>query len=135
MKTFYPSAVDAWIVLVLIGAPLTVVGGGVFVATESTLAGLVQIGVGLGIGCFIALLAFPCRYTLDDERLTIQCGMIKEDITLDQIKGVEESSSLWSAPALSLKRVKVFLGHDEYRLISPKNRADFILTLKQKIQK
>lgn len=133
MKTTYNSAVDAWIAVVLIGAPLLVVSGGVYLLDNSLPAGIIQIAVGILVGLFIASLALPCRYVIDDSRLLIQCGFLKEEIAIAKIRGVEYSSSLWSAPALSLKRVRIILD-DGWRLISPKDRDEFINSIKLIIQ-
>ncbi len=133
MKTIYNSAVDPWIAVVLTGAPLLVVSGGVYLVEKSLPAGIIQIAAGILIGLFIASLALPCRYVIDDSRLLIQCGFLKEEIPIAKIRGVEYSSSLWSAPALSLKRVKIILD-DGWRLISPRDRDEFMSSIKRIIQ-
>jgi uncharacterized membrane protein YdbT with pleckstrin-like domain len=134
MNTKYPSSIDTWIAFVLIGSPLLAIGSGIFVFPKSTAAGLTLIAMGFMSGALIAMLAWPCYYSLEDKHLRIKCGISKEDILIDRIKSVERSSSLWSAPALSLKRVKIVLD-DGFRLVSPADREAFIEALEQRIRK
>ena len=71
MRTQFPSRVDAWLVALLAGVPLLLIGLGVLALSKSTGAGLVQMGVGLAVGVAIAACSIPCRYTLDASRLRI----------------------------------------------------------------
>jgi uncharacterized membrane protein YdbT with pleckstrin-like domain len=121
----YPSAVDSWIVAALAAAPIVVIALGIAAMRVSLAAGVFQIGFGVGIIALIVALSVPCVYTLTDTTLHIRCGIFKEEIPLSRIRGAEKSGSLWSAPALSIKRVKVRLDHG-FRLISPKDRDGFI---------
>lgn len=134
MNTKYPSSIDTWIAFILIGSPLLAIGSGIFVFPKSTAAGLTLIGMGVMSGALIAMLAWPCYYKLEDKYLRIKCGISEEDILIDRIKSVEISSSSWSAPALSLKRVKIVLD-DGFRLVSPADREAFIEALEQRIRK
>lgn len=121
----YASAVDSWIVAALAAAPIVVIALGIAAMRVSLAAGLFQIGFGVGISALIVALSVPCVYTLTGETLHIRCGIFKEEIPLSRIRGAEKSGSLWSAPALSVKRVKIRLD-DGFRLISPKDRDGFI---------
>ena len=109
MKTEYPSAVDAWLAMILVGAPLVVMGAGVFALSKSIAGGTIVVFTGLVVGGVIAALSVPCVYTLTDESLKIKCGLWEEDVPLWRIRGAEKSRSAWSAPALSLRRVKIIL--------------------------
>ena len=133
MKTEYPSAVDWWLAGVLIGAPGLIVGLGVIGLEGSVGAGLIQIGVGLAIGGLIAALAYPCVYSITAHGVKIRCGLLTETIPFTAIRDVKKSGSLWSAPALSLKRVKLTLT-DGFRLVSPKHRDEFIQAVRLHIQ-
>ena len=44
MRTQFPSRVDAWLVALLAGVPLLLIGLGVLALSKSTGAGLVQMG-------------------------------------------------------------------------------------------
>jgi uncharacterized membrane protein YdbT with pleckstrin-like domain len=132
MRTEYPSRIDSWLAIVLIGAPLIVVATGVFTLTSSLGAGIVTIITGLIVGGMIAALSLPCVYTLTDESLKIKSGMLEDEVPLRRIRRAEESSSLWSAPSLSLRRVKITLD-DGSRFISPKDRDGFITDLEARL--
>jgi hypothetical protein len=132
MKNEYPSAVDSWLAAVLISAPLAIVICGLLTVTQSIGAGIFAIVAGLGVGGLIAILAIPCRYTLTEESLRIKCGLLEEEIPLGKIGKAERSSSAWAAPALSLKRVKLTV-EDGYRLISPRDRDEFIADLESRL--
>jgi uncharacterized membrane protein YdbT with pleckstrin-like domain len=97
MRTEYPSRIDSWLAIVLIGAPLIVVATGVFTLTSSLGAGIVTIITGLIVGGMIAALSLPCVYTLTDESLKIKSGMLEDEVPLRRIRRAEESSSLWRA--------------------------------------
>ena len=133
MKTEYPSRVDSWLAITLAGAPLLVVAVGVFSLTKSVGAGIVAIITGLVVGGMIAALSIPCVYTLTDDSLKIKSGMLEDEVPLRKITGAEKSSSVWSAPALSLRQVKVIL-EDGSRVISPKDRDGFIADLDARLR-
>jgi hypothetical protein len=71
----------------------------------------------------------PCRYTILDDSLSIRCGIVFYQIPLDEIESVEPSGSWLSAPALSLRRVKV-RSKRRTILISPASREAFIEDLR-----
>lgn len=119
--------------MTLVGAPLIVVAVGVFTLTKSVGAGLVAIITGLVVGGVIAALSVPCVYTLTDDSLKIKSGMLEDEVPLRKIRGAEKSNSTWSAPALSLQRVKVTL-EDGSRVISPKDRDGFIADLDARLR-
>ena len=134
MKTKYTSAVDTWLVLILIGVPTLVTGFGVATLFTSPVAGFIVIGTGVLVGFAISLFAFPCYYVLDAESLKIKCGLVEEEVPYRRVQHVEKSGSLLSAPGLSTKRVKVVLD-EGFRLISPRDREEFIQAISQKIKK
>lgn len=133
MKTEYPSRVDSWLAIVMGGVPLIVIAVGVFTLTTSVGAGIVAIITGLVVGGVIAALSIPCVYTLTDDSLKIRSGLLEDEVPLRKIRGAEKSGSLWSAPALSLRRVKVTL-EDGVRVISPQDRDGFIADLDTRLR-
>jgi len=132
MKTEYPSRIDSWLAILLVGASLIVVAVGIFTLTNSFGAGIITIITGLIVGGLIAALSIPCVYTLTDESLKIKSGMLEDEVPLWKIRRAEKSSSMWSAPALSLRRVKITLD-DGSRFISPKDRDGFITDLEARL--
>jgi hypothetical protein len=132
MNKKYPSAVDLWFAAFLIGTPLAIVVFGAFTLNRSAVAGIITIIAGVLIGILMAAFAIPCVYTLTDQSLKIKCGILEDDVPLTKIRKTERSSSTWSAPALSLRRVKITLD-DGFRLISPRDRDGFIADLAARI--
>jgi hypothetical protein len=122
----YPSAVDAWLAVILTGPPVLIISCGIYAMfAKSVKAGVPIFIIGLAIGALILLFSFPCVYTLGEDRLIIRCGIIKYNVPLSEIVRVEKSGSLWSAPALSTRRVKIETTTGWY-LVSPRDREGFI---------
>ena len=133
--SIYPSKVDWWLATALVVVPLLLSGVGVLVFIRHKPLGIIVIGVGAVIATTMALLSVPCRYTISDSSLEIRCGLMHETIPLSNIVAAVPSSSLQSAPALSLQRVKITLGSGGSRLISPLDRDKFIKELEDRIKK
>jgi hypothetical protein len=122
----YPSAVDAWLLAILVGLPVLLVCCGVFALfANGAKAGMPLLLTGVIIGVLIRLFSFPCVYTLDEDQMLIRCGIIKYDVSYSEILKVEKSGSLWSAPALSVRRVKIETTSGGF-LVSPRDRDAFI---------
>lgn len=134
MKKTYPSAVDLWLAVILIGMPAgLVIWGAVMLATEPT-GGWVLIATSLFSTGLIRILGWPCEYTLTDKSLTIRSGIIRDQIPLADITGMKLSHSILSAPALSIRRVRITLKKGS-RLISPVNREQFMSDLESRLAK
>jgi hypothetical protein len=141
MKT-YKSAVDLWLAVILTGVPLAIIFTGLsvglslyFLHWHETLghaAGFSLVGIGLTLAVLTGVYTLPCRYTLTDTELNIQCGVLKSVVRYEDIRRLELSCSLWVAPALSLNRVKIVLD-DRFTLVSPKQRIEFIADLNARI--
>lgn len=103
----YRSAVDAWLVTILLAVLLTVL---VAVTTsfenpQAKIAGVVSTMIS-GALMFYGLL-WPCAYQLTHETLAIRMRLIKKQIPYRTIRSVESTRSMESAPALSLTRLRV----------------------------
>lgn len=88
----------------------------------------------LALTCLNLIITTPCRYTLTSDSLNIRCGLLFRTVPLSQVQKVELSSSWESAPALSLRRVKITLDRG-YRIISPVDRDVFIKDLMDAVQR
>jgi len=129
----YPSRVDLWIAVILIAIPLFPIGLGTYLTIVIGWIGVICIMLGILIAGLMIIMTIPCKYTLTDDSLIVQCGWNEEIIKIHRIKSVLPSHNLLSAPALSLKRVKLVLDHG-FALISPVDRNQFIRDIEQRIK-
>lgn len=64
--------------------------------------------------------------------LIILSGLFfKKSIEIDSIKRVEDSNSLLSAPAMSMKRLEIIYNKFDSILISPKDKEGFVVALQE----
>lgn len=129
----FPSRVDAWLVAVLLFAVLSPLVA-VFLAGANMVFAAVSVLITLLV---VGLLLVPCRYTLEADHLLIRCGLIRQRIVYSDITDITASGSVLSAPALSLKRVKVAYGRAGYtssQLVSPRDREVFMQALRERVQ-
>lgn len=129
----YKSKVDLWLALVLAGVPVLMIVLGVLALSHSATAGWIQIGVSVFVGGLIVALSYPCDYTLGETDLRIRCGIINETIPYSKIRKAELSNAAWSAPALSLSRIKLTT-EDGTQLISPLGREVFLKELLSRLE-
>ncbi len=130
MNVYY-SEVDGWIIAAIFGAVGLVLVLGAFSYYKNKIASYTCFGAGVFIVALFFLLAWPCKYTLTEDRLIIQSGIFKQEVIYSQITHVKKSSNPSSAPALSLQRVEVTMKNG-FKLISPNNREKFIEELSSK---
>ncbi|WP_345683284.1 PH domain-containing protein [Novipirellula caenicola] len=127
----YESAIDLWLLMLLMLSPVVAAVIGVYLILEgrpgdASLLFLVGAATLFVQGIFVV----PCRYTILEDAVSIRCGILCYQIPIAEIQTIEKSSSLKSAPALSLRRVRIQTAKRDY-LISPKDRDGFIATIKQ----
>jgi hypothetical protein len=130
----YPSAVDWWwmVPLMIVVVYVSFVDIITKFQRGAVLDGWIAVGVVLLVVVLFATIIIPCRYTLTDDGLLIQSGLIKTKIEYRRMKDVKPSWNPLSAPALSLRRVKIKLDKG-FALVSPKRRDEFIVELKRRI--
>lgn len=148
MKTFY-SKIDWWIGLLFL-VPLILPFIHAFVDVPiGDYKAFIVITV---LYCGILIIFFPMRYVLEDDYLEIRLGLfLKGKFPYRDIIDCFECrmSLLEKAPVTSLDCVKItlrkkhksslFMAHDgfghsrNYTIISPKNKKEFIRTLKEKL--
>ena len=127
----YKSAVDAWLAILLIFSTLGLIVWGLYLLLmkspdgAGSWDGIILIVSGGFSGILIYAVAIPCEYTLSDKTLLIRSGRMREEIPLEKIKKASLTFNPLSAPAWSLKRIRIDLD-SEFRLISPKDREGFI---------
>lgn len=68
-------------------------------------------------------------YVIKGNHLIVKSSVFTKTININDITTIANSNALWSAPALSLDRLKVVDKNNRSILISPKEKASFINTL------
>jgi hypothetical protein len=136
MDRVYPSKVDWWMAAMLIAGPAAAVGIGIYgVVNGATIMAPLMLFFAAIITVTEWALTVPCRYTLTDSAVIIQCGWINDRIPYSEIRDAVPSSNPLSAPALSLSRVKIIRHKGFSQLISPKDREGFIRDLNERVAK
>ncbi len=123
----YPSAIDRWVVVLLLLSPVTgvVLGGYLFAIGRADGAAVLFATAAITVLVLLAC-TLPCRYTLLDDIISIRCGIIIfHRVPYDKIESIELSSTLRSGPALSLKRVLIKTSQRSF-VLSPEDRQRFI---------
>ncbi len=77
----YPTKVDFWLVLLLLGTILFTSVMGILVYPISRVSGFIFLGV-LGFEVLLLTLFIPCRYTMFDDHLFIQSGIVKKKLNM-----------------------------------------------------
>lgn len=124
----FRSDVDLWLIVVIVGAVLFVVYSGFAMRNLNPGAARIAFAAAAFIALLIATIGVPCRYTLGADSLLIQSGLIRWRIAYRDITKIEASSSPISAPAWSLRRVKISFGRS-FQLVSPREREIFMRLL------
>ena len=133
--TTYPSGIDAWIVVMLLLAPITSLAIGVYLLQEGQGSGAITLFLcAAAAGSLSAAATIPCRYTLHDDALTVRCGLLCYQIPFAEILSVSKSGTILSGPALSMKRVLITTSSRKH-ILSPKRRDIFIDDLEQSLKK
>ncbi|MGA9837628.1 MAG: PH domain-containing protein [Gemmatimonadaceae bacterium] len=132
----FRSRVDLWLVALIavgIGVPIVIVSGP---GTDPTgaLVGRAMVGVtSVLLVLFLSWLYRTTRYTLGPDALTVQSGPENWRIPYRDVKSVRRSLNPLSAPALSIRRLKILYGPDAWVLISPPDREAFIAALGKRV--
>jgi membrane protein YdbS with pleckstrin-like domain len=131
----YRSAVDKWLLVVIYASPATllVIAAAGWVNQKPDVTGTSLI-LFVALTLLNLVITTPCRYTLTTDSLNIRCGLLFRSVPLARIVKIEPSSSWESAPALSLRRVKITLDQG-YRIISPVDRDLFMKELADAVQR
>lgn len=128
----FRSRVDAWLVITVTAALVLVLLQGILAYSRSPGESFLVMGLLACLLLLMRLIAYPCEYTLASTHLLIRFGVVRVRIAYADVTSVEPSHSLWSAPALSLHRVKVrYAGR--FLLISPVDRERFITLLRERV--
>jgi hypothetical protein len=124
MKTF-KSKIANWLVTLI------------FFTQGVTIAYLIYMKTWPGVlvlaltSLFILHLFLNTYYQLNDTSLRIKCGIIfDKTIDVNSIRKIEDSKSIFSAPALSHDRLEILYNKFDSVIISPENKEEFAKELK-----
>lgn len=128
----FRSRVDAWLIAVIAAVVVLMAVQGFLLWETSPEGSVISLSVAALAGAIFVAVAVPCRYTLQRDHLHIRSGFIQQRIAYKDITGVEPSRNPLSAPALSLRRVKVsYKGW--FQQVSPLERERFIELLEERV--
>lgn len=128
MKQVYSSRVDWWIAALIVGSVLFCFVLSFYLLRVDRTSAFILFGITALMVVITLLLVIPCAYTLLDDHLLVQSGVIRYKIPYTDIRKIEKSSNPLSSPALSLRRVKI-TRKKGFLLISPPDRDQFIKDL------
>ena len=127
----YRTKVDWWLATVVNGVAFACLVGGVWLIIQNA-----DWPMGLAVvaaGAAILAIGWPTHYELTDGTLRIRAGLFLWKIPIQAIDGVQPSHNPMSAPAWSLKRLRVDYrrssGRTAFVLISPADRDLFMRDL------
>lgn len=121
MKVF-KSKIDVWLLLVIyVPVTIAIVTGIIDQKWE-------MLAINIFIVIVVTYLFTGTKYIINNNTLYIKIGAIQiEKLDIHKLKKIEKTFNPLSAPALSLKRLKLSYGESfGYTLISPKEREQFI---------
>lgn len=126
MKKIYKSKVDMWLVVALLFFVICPIIP-IMIVDFSWLA----IVIVLIIFVFAIYPILSISYVISDSMLFVRCGILHEEkFQIKNIYKIQDTNSILSAPAASLKRIAIyFRGSSTPLIISPLEKEDFIENL------
>lgn len=120
---YFPSIRDKWITAIIWGIPLL----GVWITIMKQQYGATLIM--LLLGAFLLSFWFKTGYKIEEDKIKIFYGPIRQTIHIPDIKLIIKSRMPLTSPALSFKRIQISCGKYDIVAISPQDRDKFIATL------
>ena len=126
----YPSKRDAWLVIALWIAVLSMLAAAVAVWRDpdsGTGLALGMVILMIGAGAFVIWILYGTQYILADHQLVICSGPFRWRVSLDAIQEIFPTHNPLSSPACSLDRLKIrYDGSRMGVMISPEEKAAFL---------
>ena len=117
---------DLWLAVVVALAAAAPIAAGVWLAIQGETRGVIFLLCwGVVITLLITALSVPLRYTCRADHFHIQSGWLDWRVPYASVRRVALSANPLSAPAWSLRRVKLETA-DGLILVSPSDRESFI---------
>ena len=114
----------------IVWVPVAVLIGGLFIfyIINHIWDALIVSTLIVGLAVYMIITTY---YTITGMVLNIRCGFFyNTDIDISTIKSIVETSTVLSAPALSLDRIEIFYNRYDSVIISPPDKTAFIAALK-----
>jgi PH (Pleckstrin Homology) domain-containing protein len=128
----FKSKVDLWLVAVVFGIPLVIIGImiGAGVGTRDARPPLLAIPVVIVVYAFVAWIFRATDYRIDGATLVIRSAFLRWKIPIADIRTITPTHNPLSSPALSLDRLEI--RHDGGDiLVSPADKQGFIDSLRK----
>jgi hypothetical protein len=123
----FRSRVDLGLVGLMGGGALLPLGAAAYLAWRGQSDGVVLLATwGTVMTALVAGLTVPVRYDCRAAGLHIRSGWLRWDVPYAAIRGAARSCRPLSAPAWSLRRVRIDLGDGGFILVSPPDRESFM---------
>ena len=127
MATVYKSKVDIWIaVIILFVVAFSLISALRELSVYSPYAkwnALIIAAAGMGLPLWLLL---TTRYIVTETQLVVHSGPFRWRIPISEISAMTPTYSPFSAPALSIKRLRIDYGNNKSVVISPRDRDAFI---------
>lgn len=123
----FPSRIDGWLVALVGGAAALPLLAAAWLALRGQWTGVALLTVWGGTMTLVVwALTFPLSYSFRSDRLHIRSGWLTWAIPYSTIRHAEYSLNPLSAPAWSLRRVKITSTDGSCILVSPDDRKSFM---------
>ena len=129
MKAVYRSEIDTWLLVVLLAAMAVMVVASIAVIAHWEPGSALALASTVGGIVLVAWMLLGTDYTIEPDRLVVRCGPLRWRIPLSDIHAVTPTHDAFSAPALSLDRLRIDYGRGRSVMISPRDRTRFIAAL------
>ncbi|MEM1158652.1 MAG: PH domain-containing protein [Verrucomicrobiota bacterium] len=131
----YSSQVDTWLVALIACILLGVLILAAFISWKSGdyRAVVFVLVCELVTAGMMALIAYPLQYQLSPDKMLVRSGVMRTEVPVHKITGIQKTRNPFSAPAWSLDRLKIDYdnkGYPAYVIVSPTDQERFIKQLK-----
>lgn len=135
INTIFTSKIDFWLAFLILGSSLLLVLVPVWewMYNNSSIKRIIFISLfTIPTALLLLVLFFNIKYTLTADTLLVKNGFSTQRISLKDITHITPTSSILSAPALSLDRIKIRYEGGSI-VISPKDKDRFYRAIQERV--